>query len=922
MSAKLFLKLKRLTLALVVAELAYLALFNTALQLPLTQTVVNMVRPEKFHVSWERAWTWYPFRVHAEGIRANGQSRTQQWELSTPRASGSIRLLPLLLKRVWINNVTTVDVDYRQRPRLKPDKNYSARLEFFPEISDRVIQPAETGPRKKRRPWHLAMKNISASGQHSVWIYEARTRLEGQARADLSYQTRGGPFSLDAREIDLQVERLLLNNDREVFREGRFSGELAFAPFVPRENKGLSVLAFLILDLAVDARVDSLAFINVFTLSFEGLIVDGNGRVDGRLRYDQGDLLPGTDLLVDADDLRVALLDHRIKGDGIIGLDMTGAGEDAFRLLFEFQDLEVIQAEENHPVLVGQHLELLLGGDSYILPDRDRLDKQRRLRAVVDGLTVPDLALLQRYMPPQSPMRLVGGVGRLQGHADLSSRSLSVAVLVDSDAAHLASRDYHFTTDLKSALKLENPDYPSVSTSLAGSYLELGQVHLSRGANKRAESWDASLRIDEGAFSLISPQRQGEGDLFQALRASDFREALEQSKGYLRFEGEVSQLRWLGLFIESELLGKVRGHGLLDGVLHLRGGLPAADTDVRVRSGDLSVEVLDYRAEGEGKVRLEVTEGSEQVDWGFDISLDKARLLRRGESEGVVEDVSIRLNAGVDDVRRDNQPRLDKLRLRIDSAAVADMAVFNGFLPPDAPLQFLSGEAALTADILLHPDDASGWLKLEGERISASVDDQTVAGDISANILFRGGRPADMVFDIAGSSLLLDNVLVRGRREDLALAAWSTQLDLNIARIQWRKPLELQASATLRMSDTRPFVAMFDNLKWRPPFLAPMLLAENIEGEAKLEASGDVFVFPDVAVSTEHLEVAAKGLIADGRRDGMFYLRYRKADALLKIHNGARNVDIIKARNTFDTYRVPSLVHSSVLQPVRADRPR
>jgi len=45
-------------------ELAYVILFNLALQLPATQTWLSQLRPEKFHVEWESAWTWYPFRFH------------------------------------------------------------------------------------------------------------------------------------------------------------------------------------------------------------------------------------------------------------------------------------------------------------------------------------------------------------------------------------------------------------------------------------------------------------------------------------------------------------------------------------------------------------------------------------------------------------------------------------------------------------------------------------------------------------------------------------------------------------------------------------------------------------------------------------------------------------------------------------------
>ena len=46
---------KRILKIVVGVELIYLILINGLLQLPLTQDVVNKIRPEKFYVSWEQA---------------------------------------------------------------------------------------------------------------------------------------------------------------------------------------------------------------------------------------------------------------------------------------------------------------------------------------------------------------------------------------------------------------------------------------------------------------------------------------------------------------------------------------------------------------------------------------------------------------------------------------------------------------------------------------------------------------------------------------------------------------------------------------------------------------------------------------------------------------------------------------------------
>ncbi len=68
----------RIGIFTVVAEIIYLALINIALNLPLTQTLVNQIKPEKFMVTWDRAWSFYPFRVHARNIFANGQGQNDR----------------------------------------------------------------------------------------------------------------------------------------------------------------------------------------------------------------------------------------------------------------------------------------------------------------------------------------------------------------------------------------------------------------------------------------------------------------------------------------------------------------------------------------------------------------------------------------------------------------------------------------------------------------------------------------------------------------------------------------------------------------------------------------------------------------------------------------------------------------------------
>ncbi|MCP3953808.1 MAG: hypothetical protein GY697_16555, partial [Desulfobacterales bacterium] len=244
--------IKRVAIVVAIIEIAYLAIFNTVLNVPLTQDLINRIKPDKFAVSWDKAWTLYPFYVHASGVAANGQARSQQWQLQTPEASASISILPLLFKTVSLNRVKAKDVNYRQRPRPRADKDYSETRQYFPPIAGRELEldPPQLPPRVSgKKGWAINIQDMFASGEHSLWLYQIQARLKGDAKADLSVVTRGGPLSISNGDVNLALESIKINNNREVSKNGHIKGAVQLLPFIVKENKGLKALAFLELDV-------------------------------------------------------------------------------------------------------------------------------------------------------------------------------------------------------------------------------------------------------------------------------------------------------------------------------------------------------------------------------------------------------------------------------------------------------------------------------------------------------------------------------------------------------------------------------------------------------------------------------------------------------------------------------------------------
>ncbi len=626
--------LKRIISILLIAELAYVISFNLALRLPATQTWLNQIRPEKFHVEWESAWTWYPFRFHFRNASGNGQSRSQQWEFETRAVSASIDALPLVFKRVWIDHVRVSDTRYYQRPRLKPDRDYTGLIEFFPPISGREINDAVTTPLKSKRPWHVDIEDIRLDGQFSYWVQSFQGQARGRLRAELDAVSRGGLFSLRAPEIDLELGPHLSGEAREFFRHGTLSGSVEFLPFVPRENRGSKILRFLLIDADLGVGMDNLNFIDPLISKYRHLELSGTGLVDGHLQMEQGSVLTGTDLKVNADKLSLDMVSHQINGNGAI--------------------------------------------------------------------------------------RIVAGK--------------------------------------------EDPD----------------KLHL-------------DIRFND----MVINQEAGEQPL-------------------------------------------VTGHGL-----QLTG---TSDNDL------------------------------------FDT----------GEDAGSPE------TGGLKDKLKQVE-----LELIIPTARVADMSVFNYYLPDGAPASFTEGTAELEADIRMSPEDADGYLRLRARDMEAQVDEQAIRADFSADIGVADGSLGDLWLDVSGSTLQLDKVTVIGDAENFDQQDWATKLTLTDAETTLTKPFRLKSLANLQMTDSRPIVAMFGNQKDRPGWIKKMLTIEDVNATVELDFVNPRLVIPAAKMDSDKIEIGAKAIIDKDQRDGMIYARYKKLDIVVKITDGKRNIDLLRARRKFDEYQLP-----------------
>ena len=90
--------------AAVYVEIVWLILGNIFLNTPVGPWALNL-KPDKFTLNWDSGYTLYPLKLSVNNATAGIYSWSTDTEIKVDHAQASIRLLPLLQKRLLIDGL-------------------------------------------------------------------------------------------------------------------------------------------------------------------------------------------------------------------------------------------------------------------------------------------------------------------------------------------------------------------------------------------------------------------------------------------------------------------------------------------------------------------------------------------------------------------------------------------------------------------------------------------------------------------------------------------------------------------------------------------------------------------------------------------------------------------------------------------------
>ncbi len=920
--------LARLSLLVAGVAVLYLSVANLALNLPAVRARIDALQPDHFSIDWQYAFSPYPLRVHLHGIAMDGQTATEQWQLDASRVAVSLALRPLLRGEIDVADLELDDLDLRLRPRPVAGAEPDPLAAFYPVIRNRDPHAlAEPVPDAAPTALQLAIEHVRLRGEHRFWVSHLRGTLPGTVRGGFRMDTRVGRLSLTDGALDLALRSLQVADQTPVADAASLQGQVDIPPFLLSNTEGLQFMRVGDLDLRIDLPVQGLGFLSLIVPPLAALDLRGRGRLTGHLAMSRGEVLPGTDLLVEAHALALRLGPYDFSGDGSVEFVVDPDDEAQADLTVRFDQVQAeIERGAGAPgdsgrqrLFSGRGLTARLHAaetDPTTTSTATRAadlasEVELSLLLTIPSMQVDDLRVYNRLFAPDWGLTLLGGTGTVSGRFEVTPRQLTLDLDLASDDAGLRHGDYRANTDLLLQLRARVDDADGITLHLDGTRLQLddARVAATATASTDAEPWAASLRIDQGALRLPAA-RDNAADpipaIASALAERGFGALLASASGRLGASLKVSGLDWIAALLNRPMQLGLSGSGEIDADIVLAGGLPTKGTTLRLPADALSLAVLEHRADGQGTATLALEQGGKQAQVRLDVSLADARLRRRDEAEPSIGEVRMDAALVVTDAFSETGGDAE-LALKVHSARVRDLRVYNAYLPVNAPFELLSGEATLVSDLRLGADRAEGELLLEADEIGIGLARERVIGDLRLELQVRDGAAKDMRFDITGSSLLLSDLRVAGAAAPTTDRRWQARLQLEDTEVVWRKPMQLDMKAGVTVQDSRPFIALLDDERGRQGWFDDMLKVENLAGHLYLSVDGDRAVLDDAMLSAPEIGVHARGRADAGGREAMLLLRWHNLSAALELAGDQHQVDAVNARARFDAYRPGSM---------------
>ncbi|MDG2526125.1 hypothetical protein P6166_12240 [Stenotrophomonas sp. HITSZ_GD] len=381
----------------------------------------------------------------------------------------------------------------------------------------------------------------------------------------------------------------------------------------------------------------------------------------------------------------------------------------------------------------------------------------------------------------------------------------------------------------------------------------------------------------------------------------DFTTLVPRANGHVLMQWRFPSLGWItAMFPQAQWL-QLRGEGQVDADVQVRGGQLAPGSRVSVPQASASAEVMGHHIEGQAQAELRVEGEAGALVPALDLQMQRfviADEARRPFVEG--EQLRLEVRAGAGERTAAGLRQSAAARLVFRNARVPDLRAYNRFLPA-AQLRFEGGGGTLSGDLAVAPGGtiAEGRLQVAARGARAHAAGIALSTDLDADLRLRQADLRGQNFTLDASTVALRNVRFTGPDGQPRSGWWAT-IALPRARMDWTRPIRLDADARVKVRDLGFLLALYSQKRDFPSWVGKVVDAGQTQVSGRVFWHADQLVLDRVQAGNDRFTVLARLKLQGSRREGDLFANWGVLSAALETEGGQRNWHLIRARQWYD----------------------
>ncbi len=476
--------LSRAVKIVIAIEVVWLTLGNIALNTQLGHYFANL-RSEKFELSWRDGWTLYPLQFQVRDVVMQFHTWSTDSLMVADQVRGRVRVLPLLHKTAVIDDLEIGIL----------------RLEIQREKPEGDRPP----PTKPHPGWTIDIRDAVAGAVETLELN--RWKLSGgttEARASAEFQIRGDKTIYG---VDAEWRNAVVHIDDVPLPETlSFSMAGGISPFNPRLDKGRALAAKAVGEFTLNGKVATLVPLQYFFPGNQWIErIDGDGNVDIDARLAEGRIRPGSRIDIQAENLLLEFLGYRARGAGAVTGTVTGEDNHPVgELQILFNEYDLVRRGIDLPLVHGRSLSL---NTRAISPGINSTPEDIEVSLRVPESVIPDITLIDQYLPPALGLRITSGEARIRGEIDIKGleREASARLSVDGNDIGGNFRDTGFNLDFNLSSEATGQRLDDFKMDLGGTTFRLFNGTFDTDKVAVDDQWWMNIVVPRGTADMSKP---------------------------------------------------------------------------------------------------------------------------------------------------------------------------------------------------------------------------------------------------------------------------------------------------------------------------------------------------------------------------------------------------------------------------------